>query len=210
LGITTYYKIKKRNIVMPYLREIVLIFMLMFGVFFFGCGLMAKERSLSSLEVVSRVDINRYMGTWYEIARYPNRFQKDCLSSKATYSLREDGKIDVLNQCIQKEHPERTKEARGKAWVVDPISNAKLKVSFFWPFRGDYWIICLADDYSYAVVGHPKRKYIWILAHKPIIEKETYYNIIEEIVKQGYNPEKLIISPSQIEYLNLPSENKPS
>jgi len=186
---------------MPHGRE-VLILIQMACLFIFGSGLMAKEESFSFPEVVSRVDIQRYMGIWYEIARYPNRFQKDCLSSMATYRLREDGKIDVLNQCSSRKNLGKTKEAHGKAWVVDPISNAKLKVSFFWPFRGDYWIICLASDYSYAVVGHPKRKYIWILAREPILQRETYHFILEKIVEQGYNPEKLIISPPQKEYLS--------
>jgi hypothetical protein len=85
---------------------------------------------------------------------------------------------------------------------VNSISKEKLKVSFFWPFRGDYWIICLASYYSYAVVGHPKRKHIWILAREPVLQRETYNSILEKIVEQGYNLEKMIISPPQKEYFS--------
>jgi len=166
-----------------------------------GCGIMGNSSKLSTLEVVTSVDINRYLGTWYEIARYPNRFQKDCLNSTAIYSMRDDGKIEVVNRCTRIDDPGKVKEARGKAWIVDTRTNAKLKVSFFWPFSGDYWIIQLAHDYSYVVVGHPERKYIWIMARKPVIERETYHRIIEEIVRQEYNPERLIISPTQTDYL---------
>ena len=182
--------------------KLVLTLVQMFALLNCGCGLLGKDSKFSTVEVVSDVDINRYMGTWYEIARYPNRFQKDCLSSTATYSLRDDGKIDVVNRCTRKDNVEKTKEAHGKAWIVDPEIKGKLKVSFFWPFSGDYWIINLAPDYSYVVVGHPERKYLWIMARKPVIEKEIYDRIIEDIVRQEYSPEKLIVSPSQADYLN--------
>ena len=163
---------------------------------------MGKDSSLPPPEVVSQVDLDRYIGVWHEIARYPNRFQRDCLYSTATYSLRDDGKIEVLNRCASIKNPGKTKEARGKAWVVDPITNAKLKVSFFWPFNGDYWIIDLAPDYSHAVIGHPKRKYLWILSRTPSIHKETYLAILDGITRQGYDPERLIVSPEQIEHLD--------
>jgi len=180
----------------PFGKEILFVMQLA-GMFVFGGVQMSKAESDSAPEVVSRVEIDRYMGTWYEIARYPNRFQKNCLSSTATYKLREDGKIEVINQCSSKKNPGETKTAHGKAWVVDPVSNAKLKVSFFWPFRGDYWIICLAPDYSYAVVGHPERKYLWLLSREPVLQRDTYQSIISKIVEQGYNPDRLIISPAQ-------------
>ena len=86
------------------------------------------------LQVVSFVDLKRYMGTWYEIARYPHRFQEGCVGTSATYSLRDDGKVDVLNQCYKGKLDGEPVKAHGKAWVVDNATNAKLKVSFFWPF----------------------------------------------------------------------------
>jgi lipocalin len=96
------------------------------------------------LPVVSWVDLERYAGTWYEIASYPNRFQKDCVATKATYSLLPDRKVRVLNECRRGSIDAEWDSADGKAWVVDPVTNAKLKVSFFWPFRGDYWVLDLA------------------------------------------------------------------
>lgn len=147
---------------------------------------------MTPLQVVDFVDLKEYMGEWYEIARYPNRFQKDCEGSKATYSLREDGKVTVLNECYDQDFSKRIRSVEGKAWVVDKETNAKLKVSFFWPFSGDYWIIDLGREYEYAVVGHPKRKYLWILSRAPQIEEKQYQQILAGITKQEYDISKLI------------------
>ena len=144
------------------------------------------------LDVVSFVDLERYMGTWYEIARYPHRFQEGCVGTTATYSLRDDGKVDVLNQCYKGNVDGELKKAHGKAWVVDSGTNAKLKVSFFWPFTGDYWIIDLGERYEYAVVGHPDRRYLWILSRSPEMDDQLYNNIIEKLKTQSYDTGKLI------------------
>ncbi len=144
------------------------------------------------LQVVSFVDLNRYMGTWYEISRYPHRFQEDCVGSTATYNLRDDGKVDVLNQCYKEKLDGELKKAHGKAWVVDPATNAKLKVSFFWPFSGDYWIIDLGENYEHAVVGHPNRKYLWILSRSPKMDERIYNLILEKLKLQFYDTSKLI------------------
>ncbi len=144
------------------------------------------------LQVVSFVDLNRYMGTWYEISRYPHRFQEDCVGSTATYNLRDDGKVDVLNQCYKEKLDGELKKAHGKAWVVDPITNAKLKVLFFWPFSGDYWIIDLGENYEYAVVGDPNRKYLWILSRSPKMDERIYNLILEKLKLQFYDTSKLI------------------
>ena len=147
------------------------------------------------LEVVDFVNLKRYIGTWYEIARFPHRFQEGCIASKATYSLREDGKIDVLNQCRLEKLDGKEKSAKGKAWIVDKKTNAKLKVSFFWPFSGDYWIIDLGDNYEYAVVGHPDRTYLWILSRTPSMKKDLYAELIKRIKSKGYDTEKLLKTP---------------
>ncbi|MHB8880467.1 MAG: lipocalin family protein [Thermodesulfovibrionales bacterium] len=145
------------------------------------------------LETVSHVDLNRYMGVWYEIARYPNSFQKGCAGSRATYALLDDGKVSVLNECYAGSVSGKLKSAQGRAWVADKETNAKLKVSFFWFFSGDYWIIDLADDYSYAVVGHPKRKYVWVLSRNKIMEDTTYEGILRRLAeKHHYDTSKLI------------------
>jgi len=146
--------------------------------------------------VVPRVDISRYAGTWYEIARYPNSFQKGCICTTATYTLREDGAIRVVNSCRKGSADGGEKSVTGKAWVVDAATNAKLKVRFFWPFAGAYWIIQLADDYSYAVVGHPQRRRLWILSRTPAMDDQTYAAILARLQQQGYDPSRLIRSPA--------------
>jgi len=167
------------------------IFTILFSVIS-GCA-SVKTSHIEPLKTVSYVDLSRYIGTWYEIARYPNRFQEGCVGTNATYTLRQDGKIDVLNQCYEKSFDGKLKKAKGVARVVDTNTNAKLKVSFFWPFEGDYWIIELAEDYSFAVVGHPERKYLWILSRKKTMDEATYKNILNVLeTKHHYDTTKLI------------------
>ena len=150
-----------------------------------------RKDLVSPLQVVPHVDLKRYVGTWYEIARFPHRFQEGCAESSATYTLLEGGKVGVLNQCLK--GPERKlSSAKGKAWVVDKETNAKLRVSFFWPFSGDYWIIDLGENYEYAVVGHPSRKYLWILSRTPQIDEGLYQRILDNLQKQSYDVSKLI------------------
>jgi apolipoprotein D and lipocalin family protein len=143
------------------------------------------------LATVPKVDLNRYMGAWYEIASFPQRFQKGCVASKATYSLREDGKVRVLNECRNETLDGKLRSAKGTAWVVDKNTNAKLKVRFFWPFSGDYWIIDLGPNYEYAVVGHPKRTYLWILNRKPHMDAGTHQAILERLKAQRYDVTRL-------------------
>ncbi len=143
------------------------------------------------LQTVPHVDLNRYMGKWYEIASYPQWFQKGCVASAANYTLRKDGDVDVLNQCRDKTLDGKLRSAKGKAWVVDRQSNARLKVRFFWPFSGDYWIIDLDSNYQYAVVGHPKRNYLWILSRSPRMEPAVYDGILERLKMQHYDLTRL-------------------
>jgi apolipoprotein D and lipocalin family protein len=147
---------------------------------------------LSPLQTVAHVDLNRYLGLWYEIGRYPNSFQSGCLGSTATYTARPDGDIDVLNSC-RNEQDGSLRAAKGRAWVVDKFSNARLKVSFFWPFRGDYQIIDLGQEYEYAVVGTPNRKYLWILSRTPAMPPESLVKILENVEKQGFVRDKLLL-----------------
>jgi len=150
-----------------------------------------KKQDKTDLETVKYVDLNRYIGVWYEIARYPNRFQKGCVGSRATYSLRSDGKISVLNECNE-EGTNKLRQAKGKAWVVDKSTNARLKVSFFWPFSGHYWIIELGKDYEYAVIGHPDRKYLWILSRVEEMQDALYKDIVSRLEERGYETSLLI------------------
>src|SRR3954469_16364143 len=112
---------------------------------------MTMAKSKRTLTTVPSVDLQRYLGKWYEIARYPNRFERECVSDvSAMYLLREDGNIQVVNACRRSDR--KIKESRGYAKIVEGSNNAKLRVTFFWPFFGDYWIIDLDRDYQYAVV----------------------------------------------------------
>lgn len=148
-----------------------------------------ERLTLPPLETVPRVDLDRYLGTWFEIASYPQPFQKGCTRTKATYSFRQDGLIDVVNECCK----DGTKKvAHGRARVVDQETHAKLEVSFFGPFWGDYWIIDLGPDYEYAVVGHPSRDYLWILSRTPTMDERTYEEILGRLRQQGYPLDRLV------------------
>lgn len=164
---------------------------------FAGLALAVPEtgaEKLAPLRTVPQVDLSRYAGTWYEIASYPQRFQKGCTATTAVYTLEEDGKIQVVNRCNRDSLDGRETVARGKVRVVDRESNAKLKVSFFWPFWGAYWIIDLDPDYRYAVVGHPKRKYLWILSRTRSMDPSVYAGILERLTAQGYDISRLQVT----------------
>ncbi|MFO8034311.1 MAG: lipocalin family protein [Candidatus Bipolaricaulota bacterium] len=142
------------------------------------------------LQVVEELDLERYMGVWYEIASIPASFQRRCVSdTTATYTLRDDGSVEVANACRRTDG--RILEARGRAWPGD--APAKLRVSFAVVFgiplfTAPYWVIDLAPDYSYAVVGHPSREYGWVLAREPELPEEHLAAIFDRLAKQGYDP----------------------
>jgi len=158
-----------------------------------GCATSTTERlRLPPLQTVAHVDLLRYVGTWYEIANFPQSFQRGCTATTATYTLRADGDIDVLNRCHKGSLDGKEKSALGRARVVDRATNAKLEVSFFRPFWGDYFVIDLADDYSYAVVGHPGRDYLWILARTPTMAEATFQGIVARLQEKGYETSRLV------------------
>ncbi len=155
-------------------------------------GMLSAQKGKSPTTVDS-VDIQKYAGLWYEIARIPNFFQDDCAkNTTAEYFLQEDGSLKVVNRCIEEDG--EINEVEGIARIVDKKSNSKLEVSFvkilgirlFW---GDYWIIGLDNDYKWAVVGHPERKYGWILSRTKTLDEKTQNSIFELLKEQGYNPE---------------------
>ena len=142
-------------------------------------------------QTVPSVDLARYAGRWYEIARLPNGFQKKCSGGvTATYELRPDGKVTVLNEC-RKASGEITR-AKGTAKIADKKTNAKLKVTFFWPFYGDYWILDLGPSYEYAVVGEPKRRCLWILSRTPQIDDALYEQLLAKMANQGFDTSRMI------------------
>jgi apolipoprotein D and lipocalin family protein len=151
-----------------------------------GCG-----NDLAPLEVVPNVDLARYVGTWYEIASYPAPFQEGCTATTAEYTLRDDGTVRVINRCRDGsvDGPERI--AEGSARVVDGDTNAKLKVSFFWPFEGDYWIIDLDENYEWAVIGEPRRRFLWILSRTPAMDAAVFDEILSRLPELGYDPARL-------------------
>jgi apolipoprotein D and lipocalin family protein len=149
---------------------------------------LTKEKH-NTLEVVPHVELEKYLGKWYEIAHLPARFQEGCTDTTATYTLSEDGNISVLNECIRNG---KMKQAKGKAKVVDKNSGAKLKVTFFWPFYGDYWIIDLGRNYDYAVVGTPNRKYLWILSRTPQMDDKLFSQLMESVKSKGFDVSNLI------------------
>ncbi len=154
-------------------------------IFFVGCS-----TKYEPLATENRVDLNRYLGTWYEIARFEHFFEKGCKNVTANYSLLEDEKIRVINRCTKIETNEK-KEAKGVAYATD-ITNSKLKVSFFRPFYGDYWIIDLDKDYKYALVGSPSREYLWILSRTKTIDENTKKRLIDIASKKGFDTSKFI------------------
>lgn len=129
-----------------------------------GCATVFSRHPVGNRAVpepAKPVELARYLGRWYELARYEQGFQKDCDGVSADYALRDDGMISVINRCRKPDG--RVSEARGRAKIVDPLSQAKLKVSFFGPFYGDYWVLDRAEDYSWAIVGEPSGRYLWLL-----------------------------------------------
>ena len=146
------------------------------------------------LRVVPSVDFARYEGKWYEIAHLPAWFQKDCVSdTTATYTRRPDSKITVLNQCRKADG--KMKTATGTAKVASGKEpNTKLKVTFFWPFYSDYWIIDLDPEYRWAVIGEPKRQHFWILSRTPQIPPALYSRVLERARAQGYDLSRLVVT----------------
>jgi apolipoprotein D and lipocalin family protein len=155
------------------------------SLFFVSCA--TKQTDVKTVE---KVDLQRYLGDWYEIARYEHRFQKDCKNVKANYSLRDDKKIQVVNSCT-KISTNEFKDAKAVAYSVDE-TNSKLKVSFFRPFYGDYWILDLDKDYKYAIIGTPTKEYLWILSREKIMDKELLNKLLTKITAMGFDKSKLI------------------
>ena len=133
------------------------------------------------------VELDRYLGRWYEMARYEAPFQKDCEAVTADYSLREDGQIKVVNICRKGSVDGKLAQALGRAKVVDTATGAKLKVSFFGPFYGDYWVLDRSDDYSWSIVGEPSGRYLWILTRSAKPDAQTRADLEARVKTLGYD-----------------------
>ena len=143
------------------------------------------------LQTVAQVDLKSYAGKWYEIASFPQRFQKGCTCTTAEYTPTDKGYIIVENRCNKDSVNGRQSYIKGEAFVEKNSGNTKLNVQFFWPFTGKYWIIDLADDYNYAVVSNPNKKNLWILSRTPKMNENTYQQITNRLKEKGFDLSKL-------------------
>jgi len=146
-----------------------------------------------AMDTVVEFDINKYMGKWYEIERLPNTFEEGLEENVANYRLGEDGNVIVINEGRLINDKTRIKQAKGKAWVPDRKEPGKLKVSFFWPFAGDYWVLKVDKDYTYALVGDPTGEFLWILARERDVDPVIIQELKDFAGKLGF-PVKNMIS----------------
>ncbi|OGU55719.1 MAG: hypothetical protein A2V66_13790 [Ignavibacteria bacterium RBG_13_36_8] len=166
----------------------------------FGGLVAACSGNYPPLEVVDKVDIEKYLGRWYEIARLPNSFEEGCFCVTAEYSVIDSTTIRVTNSCKEDSTLGELNQANGKAFVVEGSNNAKLRVQFFWPFRGDYWIIELdKENYLYALVGSPSREYLWILCRTSKMDQSIYNMLVEKAKAKGFDVSKLHLTNQECE-----------
>lgn len=162
------------------------------GVLLAACPSTTQKQNLPPVQTVPKVELERYLGSWYEIASFPQRFQRGCHATMASYSMADDGEIAVENRCNKDALDGPLKVANGRARVVDTQTNARLQVSFFGPFWGDYWIVDLDSEYQYAVVGHPGRDYLWVLSRTPTMADDVYQGILSRLQAQQYPTDRLV------------------
>ena len=138
-------------------------------------------------EPAQAVDLEKYLGRWYEIGRYEASFQKGCEAVTADYSLRADGTINVVNACRRERLDAPLESAEGVAYVVDDSRNAKLRVSFFWPFYGNYWVLDHGAAYDWSIVGEPSGRYLWLLFRTPHPSKALQLSVKARAARMGYD-----------------------
>jgi len=148
-------------------------------------------KTTKDLPTVEELNLNKYSGLWYEIARLPNKFEKGLECVTATYTLKDNGKIEVLNKGFSSEKG-AYKTAKGTAWLPDKDYPGRLKVSFFWPFAGNYYIVTLDKDYTYALVGDPSRKYLWVLARTKTLDPLIYSKLMDTAKTDGFDITQMI------------------
>lgn len=154
-----------------------------------GCAMMASRPvgNAAVPEPARSVEVERYLGRWYEIYRYEAPFQKDCEAVTTDYTLRDDGRIDVINSCRKGGVDGPLTTANGTARVVDTVTNAKLRVTFFWPFSGDYWILDHDPDYQWSIVGEPSGTYLWVLSRAAVLDEESRTEFRHRVEGLGYD-----------------------
>lgn len=158
-----------------------------------SCTGTKNQETMIDKTVVKELDLQKYLGTWYELARYNHKFERGLVGVTANYSLREDGKIKVLNSGYKKSLEGKFSQATGKAFVPDlELEPSKLKVSFFWNFYGDYYVMELDEDYQWAIIGSSSDNFLWILSRTPQLEPDLYNKLLEKIKSRGYDISQLI------------------
>ncbi|AKD02567.1 outer membrane lipoprotein [Pontibacter korlensis] len=152
------------------------------------------SRSHAPLDTVTSVDLDKYEGRWYEISRLPQRFEKGCHCVYAEYKQNPDGYLEVHNYCRKGGPSGKLDKAEGKGFPVEGSNNSKLRVQFFWPFRGDYWILELDPDYQYAMVGSPDRESLWILSRTPKLDQDVMEQLVQLAEQKGFPVERLLLT----------------
>lgn len=171
----------------------ILLIIACFAIIGITCTSFKNQESMIDKTVVKELDLEKYLGTWYELARFNHKFERGLVGVTANYSIREDGKIKVLNSGYKKSLDGKLSQATGKAYIPQPeLEPAKLKVSFFWNFYGDYFVLDLDENYQWAIIGSSSDKYLWILSRTPQPDPGLYDTLLDKIKARGYDISQLI------------------
>jgi apolipoprotein D and lipocalin family protein len=162
-----------------------------------------RKTQNAPLATVPSVDLDRYLGTWYEIAKMPQRYERNCRNVFAEYTKHPDGYVIVHNWCEKSDGSGKINEIYGKAFPVQGGNNSKLKVQFFWPFKGDYWIIELDKEYQFVMVGSPDRKSLWILSRTKTIDDNIFTSLIESAFAKGFPTEVIMRTEQNVDDTKL-------
>lgn len=175
------------------MKNLLLLLCTCFGIS--ACGF-SKGNTMDTIDnhTVQSLDLNRFMGRWYEIARYDHRFEKEMTHVSATYSLREDAKIEVLNEGWK---DGELKQIKGKAKQPDPNDPGKLKVSFFLWFYADYYVLEIDPDYQYVLIGSSSDKYLWIMSRDKTIPDTLRDELLQKLQARGYDTNRLVFVDQQ-------------
>lgn len=176
---------------------LLLFFVLAIAVAAAGCATQASDQK--PLETVDSLDLNRYLGSWYEVGRYQHSFEKNLVGAKAEYSLRDDGRIQVVNSGLQRDLEGKPTSVKAVAWRPDDSQGGRLKVKFFGLFTSDYLVFGLdQENYKWAVVGNDSREFLWFLSRTPTVSDELLQTMKDIAVRQGYDLEKLFLVPQKL------------
>ena len=176
-----------------YKKAPILLILLNFIALVVSCSNGDTEKNMIDNSTVDKLDIQRYLGTWYEIARYDHRFERGLVGVTANYSMRPDGKIKVINSGYRNTLNGEFSQAEGKAKILDPVNEpGKLKVSFFWIFYGDYFVLELDPEYQWVIIGSSTDKYLWILSRTPQMDDGLYQELKNRLEERNYDVSKLI------------------